>query len=952
RRQDSEHDRDGTRQNDNTADTIDSLVAEFADVFDDKEVTPMAGAPMHIHLREGVNVRPTRISTARLIPLHYREEAEKAIELFVRSGVIEKVTGNPTDWVAPAFFVPKPNGKVRLVVDYKGINNQIRRPIHPFPCPRDIIRGILPTSRYFIKLDAVQGYYQIPLDDDSKDLTTFLLPSGRYRFARAPMGLNSSSDEWCSRSDAAFAPVPNLIKIVDDALIQAPTEREALRLLRIALVCSREHNITLSRKKIEAGNDISFAGYKITDKGVKPDESKLSAIRDFPQPKDITTVRSFLGLVNQLGFFVPDLAHMTDMLRRLLKKNIAFQWLAEHQSAFEQIKALLVSDMIVKPFDTALRTEILTDASRLHGLGYALVQRNEDDSLRLIQCGSRSLLPAESRYATNELEALAIAWAITDCKFYLAGANFTVVTDHRPLVGTFAKPLGEIANARLLRIREKLVNFTFDIVWTPGKVHFIADALSRSPIFHPDAINDALSDDEGIADICAVHTYTVDNSYVYETADVQSLQNFNMEVMQSAAREDEAYSSTLRALREGKQLRDLPRDHPARAYRDQWEQMSICQDDILIVDFMRIIVPRSLRAKILQLIHQGHAGYVRTKALAQEYYFWPSMKRDIQKMIEQCEPCQRLRPSLPKEPLQLHKKATEPMESISMDLFHHEGREFLVTVDRFSGYPFVHKLRSTSTAAIINILAEILNVWGFPVEIMTDGGPQFRTEFNSYCLQHDIRHRKSSPYNPQSNGLAEAAVKNVKHLMMRTPSEDFPAALAIWRATPRSHQEDSPSKLFLGRKPRIAIPTLSATSSCQGEKLQEQTPSTEKSGKHQLQTGDRVRLQDPISRRWTETGIIQSACESGRSYFVKTENGSVRQRNRRFLKKIDHEASFEANPEAEERHEADKAECEKKHAPNTQLKRGRKMKTYADAAKRAISPPKRRSARLAGKKAD
>ena len=200
------------------------------------------------------------------------------------------------------------------------------------------------------------------------------------------MGLNPSSDEWCARSDHALLGLP-VLKIVDDILIQSIDKASALLLLlqEVLLRC-RKHNITLSLKKIKLGTSVQFAGFIITDKGVYPNPEKTAAIADFPQPTDVSTVRRFLGMANQLGFFLPDLAHMTDPLRQLLKKHVVFDWRPEHSEAFKTIKAALTSDLVVAPYNPLRDTALLTDASHLHGLGYALIQYDENKILRLVQC--------------------------------------------------------------------------------------------------------------------------------------------------------------------------------------------------------------------------------------------------------------------------------------------------------------------------------------------------------------------------------------------------------------------------------------------------------------------------------------------------------------------------------------------------------------------------------------
>ena len=213
---------------------------------------------------------------------------------------------------------------------------------------------------------------------------------------------------------------------------------------------------------------------------------RIVVLSEFPTPKDITGVKSFLGLGNQLSGFIPDFAHMTVELRELTSKKNAFLWLDNHQKEFEDIKNLLTSDMIVTHFDPNLPVVILTDASRLHGLGYAL-GHYIDGRFRLVTCGSKALTPTQRCYATIELECLAVQYAIDKCTFYLKGGpEFTVATDHKPLEGIFKKDLFEVLNPGLQRLREKLVEYSFVVKWVPRKTHHIADALSRAPLFSPD----------------------------------------------------------------------------------------------------------------------------------------------------------------------------------------------------------------------------------------------------------------------------------------------------------------------------------------------------------------------------------------------------------------------------------------------------------------------------------
>lgn len=834
--------------------TMHSIMQEYDDVFSNA-VKPMAGPPMVIHLTD--NVKPHRVMTARQVPLHLREAADKLVEKLVQEGIIARVT-EPTDHVSAGFFVPK-EGKVplevRLVTDYIPLNKSVRRPIHPFPTARDILQSISPQSRYFAKLDCVHGYFQIPLEESSSFLTTFLLPSGRYRYLRAPMGLSASSDEWCARSDAALHGLEGVLKIVDDILVQAPTEPLLLQRLGAVLDRCRQHGITLSKKKLAIGSQVSFAGYTIGSTGITPDPSKVAAIRDFPAPTDLTELRSFLGMANQLAHFVPDLAHATTPLRLLLKKNVAWTWLDDQDNAFRRTKEILTSPLTVAPFDPSLQTQLLTDASRLHGLGYALLQHGPEDQVRMIQAGSRSLSPAEKNYATIELEALGILYAVKHCRHYLFGSTFTVITDHRPLLGTFSKPLELEDNKRLARFREQLAGYTFHLEWAPGKDHQIADALSRAPHFGPDEPDDG--------------DHAVTLSAVSADPALQALYD--------AAEADDDYQAVLTALQADKEPKHLPTSHPARDYASIWTNLSV-HDDMLLMYGDRIVVPFHERTAILELLHTPHAGVSRTRKAAQRLYFWPGLNADIKRMIDACQECQALRPSQAHEPLQPTAPASEPMQRVSTDLFQLHGCHYLLMVDRHSGFPWVAALASLTTKAVTAKLAGWFCDFGRPAEIYSDGGPQYRTEFRTFCSKMGIKHVTSSPYHPRSNGLAEAAVKQVKHLLTKHGGNfnTFHAALAAWRNTPRSRGPSSPAELFFGRRLRGELPQLRPL------------PAHRHVPGHltPLTIGDRVRIQDPLTLRWTDAGTIVGIRASGRSYSIADDDGFTFIRNRRLLKPL------------------------------------------------------------------
>jgi transposase InsO family protein len=861
-------------------DNVDKIKEEYKDVLCDKlgMGTVMKGDPMKIHMRQDILIKPKRKLTSRQVPLHMQAQADEVVNELLAKGVLQKVN-TPTEWISLGHFVPKEGGRagLRLVTDYIDVNEYVLRPVHPFPSSQDIIQSIKGGSKWFAKLDAVQGYFQIPLEEESSFLTTFLLPSGRYRYTRAPMGLSASGDEWCQRSDLALQGLEGCKKLVDDILVQAPTEEILHSRLRAVLDRCRQHGISISNRKLQIGQEVKFAGYIVSADGVYPDPEKLEAIRSFKVPNDLTSLRSFLGLANQLGHFLPDLAHATRKMRTLLKKGIAYVWLPDHEKEFAAAKDLIMSSAVVKYFDPGFETALLTDASRLNGLGYALVQTGQDGRFRLIKCGSCALTPTQSRYATIELECLAVEYAVRKCQFYLKGMNkpFKVITDHKPLVGIFGKLLHEVENPRLQRMRGKLdgAGYVFNVEWQAGKDHQIADALSRAPVFDPE--------DDGDGDV-----------HVKVVADA------NLSPLLAAATDPE-YVAIVDAIKNGKELNDLPSAHPATAYKGIWSELSLMDDQqptLVVFNSSRILVPKRARQELLRLLHLPHAGIVKTRVAAKQLYYWPGMTNEIKMMVESCSTCREALPSQALETM-LEPAVSSPMSAVGVDLCDVAGKTWLVMVDRYSGFPFAHRLKSLTSASVIKQLMRWFCDWGFPSSIRSDGGPQFRSEFAEFCSKYKIAHELSSPYNPRSNGLAESAVKNVKKILKKclVTGEDHMIALAEFRSLPRA-DGFSPAQMLFGRRLRGLLPTLPSAllPISQDEAVQArrrvaiEAKAAVDAHAHDLpglNVGQEVLVQHPITTKWDAEGKIVAVRDRGRSYMVSVD-GKEYIRNRRFLRPI------------------------------------------------------------------
>jgi len=280
----------------------------------------------------------------------------------------------------------------------------------------------------------------------------------------------------------------------------------------------------------------------------------------------------------------------------------------------------------------------------------------------------------------------------------------------------------------------------------------------------------------------------------------------------------------------------------------------------------RLVVPRSCRRAILSSLHAAHQGIVKTRKLANRLYYWPTMNAEIKTLIESCSPCQQLRPIKPPT-IDNPKSATAPWERCGMDLFHYGSKDYLVVADEFSGYPFCVRLHKTATSNVLNALSDLIATFGYPKFIRSDGGPQFRSEFQDFCKAHDIRHELSAPYHPQSNGLAESAVKVCKHLLEKCDGNwnEFTQRLLEWRNTPRSIGEKSPAELFLSRQQKTSLPVYDPSP--------KPSYASVAKGSVDFHEGEQVWTYDPHKRRWNTATFI-STRDTG-SAFVRDADGST-----------------------------------------------------------------------------
>ena len=880
------------------------LLEEFNDVFNTSdELKTMTGEPMKIHLKE--DVETFAISTTRSIPFAWRDEVKENLDRMTRQGIVKPLGDSPTRWCHPLVVVPKSKGGVRLCVDLTKLNTFVRRPIHPMKTPKEAVSNIKPGSQYFSTLDATQGYWQIALSQESQELTTFLTPWGRYLFLRSPMGLSSTGDEYCRRGDIAIAGLSNVEKVMDDVIVFDDNFDQHVDRVRALLLRCREHGITLNPDKFKfAEKEVKFVGFTINAQGVSTDPDKLKAIAEFPIPSCLTDLRSFMGLINQLGDFTTEVSTTADPLRELLKTKNEFRWTETHTTAFQATKKALVTAPTLAHYDPSKPTALHTDGSRRKGLGYALLQKHAD-KWRLIQCGSRFLTETESRYAMVELELLAATWAMKKCRIHLLGLeHFELVVDHKALVTILDKHrLDDVDNTRLQRLKEKTALFSFTTRWTKGKDHCIPNALSRAPV------SDPLPEDQEAEEELEhhVHAITINSSRMTLEDDIDDTRNHlrdpTLDHLRAVALSDDNYKTLIHNVENGFPTERNKADANVAPFWNIRNELSV--DDGIVLYGPRIVVPKAARREVLARLHDSHQGVERTKRSARQSVYWPGINNDISTTVASCDKCQELLPSQQREPLKSEPLPTRVFEDVSADFFSYAGRDYLVYVDRLSGWPvtFHFAKGNTTSRHTINACRRAFVALGVPVRFRSDGAPQFASrEFRQFLKRWGVNAVLSTPHYPQSNGLAEAAVKVMKKLIATTTvrgeldDENFQRGLLEYRNTPREGGL-SPAQILFGHPLRSAVPAHRASFSDKWQKTaneydarrsrvhaqHEERYNTQSRSLQPLHIGAEVRVQHPTTKKWDRVGVIIGIGQN-RDYHVKLPSGRVYWRNRRFLR--------------------------------------------------------------------
>ena len=629
---------------------------------------------------------------------------DKEINRLLKCGIIRE---SKSAYSAPCLVVWKKSGKPRLVVDFRRLNLKIKNIQYPLPHLESSLQ-LLGGRKCFSTLDLVSGYHQIPLRECDAEKTAFTTGRGLYEFTRMPMGMVSSSAGMQYAMERVLGSlIGNACHVyVDDIIVMGKDEKSHDKNLHLVLERLRNAGFKLNLKKCEfRKSEITCLGHIVSEKGISPHPSRVDALINKKQPRNLKDLRSFLGLASYYRRFIPDYAKLALPLTRLTKSQTKWDWNEDCKNSYNTIIDKTVNAPILSYPDFNKEFVITTDAST-EGIG-AVLSQSHDGVQKPLAFYSRALNGAEKRYSIHELEGLAIKAALNKFRFVVLGYPITVRTDNQPIIYLFKS---NECCGRLAKYLAAIQEFNIKLKYLPGKENCMADFLSRN------------------VNVIRVNDIFTKNKLIQEQKNDTILQN--------------------------------------NIKNDKFKQDFKVTDNVAYYK-NRLYVPSSLKNDYIRHFHENlgcHEGIGRSTDRIKKYLYWPRMENDISTFIKDCKTCKMGKPShLGKNILGKFPPVSAPFMRVHVDIMgplkttFRRNKYLFVAVDAFSHWTVIKPLKTKDAKTVVKIFEdEVVKKFTMPWYVVSDMGKEFTADvFQSYCIRNGIRLHWCSPYHHSSNGLAE-----------------------------------------------------------------------------------------------------------------------------------------------------------------------------------------------------
>ncbi len=621
----------------------------------------------------------------------------------------------------PIILVSKKDGSWRLCTDCRAINNITIRYRHPIPRLDDMLDE-LSGSTMFSKVDLRSGYHQIRMKLGDEWKTAFKTKFGLYEWLVMPFGLTNAPSTFMRLMNEVLRAFIGRFVVVyfDDILIYSKSLEEHLEHLRAVFNALRDARLFGNLAKCTFCTErVVFLGYVVTAQGIEVDPAKIEAIASWPQPKTVTQVRSFLGLAGFYRRFVKDFGSIAAPLNELTKKDVPFTWGDAQEDAFLLLKDRLTHAPLLQLPDFNKTFELECDASGI-GLGGVLLQDGKP-----VAYFSEKLSGPSLNYSTYDKELYALVRTLETWQHYLWPKEFVIHSDHESLkhIRSQAK-----LNKRHAKWVEFIESFPYVIKHKKGKDNVTADALSRR--------------------------YTMLNQLDYKF--------FGLETIKGQYEHDAEFADILLNCKEGR----------------TWNKFVL--NDGFVFRANKLCIPdSSVRLLLLQEAHggglMGHFGVKKTEDVLATHFFWPRMRRDVERFVARCTTCQKAKSRLNPHGLYMPLPVPSvPWEDISMDFVlglprTQKGRDSIfVVVDRFSKMAhFIPCHKSDDAAHVADLFfREIVRLHGVPNTIVSDRDTKFLSHFWR-CLwaKFGTKLLFSTTCHPQTDGQTEVVNRTLSTML-------------------------------------------------------------------------------------------------------------------------------------------------------------------------------------------
>ena len=788
--------------------------------------------------------------SARRIPIHLQTEVKDHVDELVDNGIVSPST---SPWAAPIVTVRKPDGTLRLCVDYRKLNAVTVK--DAFPLPRiDTALDNMTGACYFSTLDLTSGYWQVELDNAARAKSAFVTPFGLFEWKSMPFGLCNAPATFQRLMNRVLGELVGECCMVylDDIVIFSTTVAEHLHHLQLVLQRLRDAGLKVKPSKCHLfRQSVIFLGHQISATGVSPDPSKFAVVQNWPIPKSAKEVKQFVGFVTYYRRFIRNFADIASPLYNLTREHVKFVWSPDCQAVFQQLKQALTSAPILAYPDPSLRFTLDTDASD-HGIGSVLSQVTEDGREQVVAYASKSLSKSQKNYSVTKRELLAVVEFCDHFRHYLMGAEFTVRTDHKALLWlkSFKEPTGLLA-----RWIERLSMYDFTFEHRRGSYHANADALSRLPEVS------SLCDDQEAADRCSmsrtvsdvdptsslstpVSVNDVDVSDDVQCANDGQIQPnwsdfWTVEEIQRSQSEDLDIDTMLGWV---SAFLDRPKRSdpvmkgaslPLLRLWSQWNRLVVVNNILYrkysspdsSTEHLQLVIPAKLRPVVLQSLHNdcagGHLAAEKTLTKVRSRFYWPFMFTDVERHCTNCEFCSSRRNPVPakKAPMQT-RLAGFPLERVAMDILGplprtERGNQYIVIVtDYFTKWVEAYSLPDIKAKTVASVFVDgFICRFGTPVSIHTDQGPQFEARlFKEVCAMLDIHKTRTTPYHPSSDGLVERFNRTLEKMLSARVGLNHndwdlhvQRCLLAYRTSVHSSTKETPCAMMFGRELRLPI---------------------------------------------------------------------------------------------------------------------------------------------------